>query len=58
MRVDSSLEGYHRLLGLDGLSNFLGNLYERVALTHVTMSVTVILKDYVSSHRRDPRLAS
>ena len=56
MRVDSSLEGYYRFLSLDGLSDFLGDLDERVALTHITMSVTVILKYYVSSHRKDPRL--
>ena len=58
MRVNSSLEGNHRFLGLYGLSYLLRNLDERVPLTNVTMSETLTLKYYISSHTRDPRLIS
>ena len=58
MRVDSSLEGYHRFPGFDSLSDFFGNLNERVPLTDITVSVTVNLRYYIPSHRRNPRLTT
>ena len=55
VRVDSSLESYHRLLDFDGFSDFFGNLDESVLFTNNTVSMTVGLQYYTCFHKRNPR---
>ena len=54
VRVDSSLESYHRFLGFDGFSDFFGDLDESVLFTNSTVSMTASLKIYAYSHKSNP----
>lgn len=58
MRVNSCLKSYHRFLSFNSLSDFLGNLDERVSLVNITMRVTVRLRYYVCSHGRHSQLTA